>query len=294
MSKEQPEALRLPNLPFAVFDEFGQPCEDRVRDHFAEAFEELRSQIWQGVPDGWQLVPKEPTPEMWNAVNKLDDQCAAGNYDGKGCSIEQAWDCLLASAPPAPQQIGQSESDVRNLLARFEHQCHRMGVLWERCHGKCWPKFESDEFTLLRDELVPETKAQLLALATPAPKAAEKKPFTPDWANYRQGFQDGQASAPQQKPLLQRIAHLEATASANYGRGHADAHSMLADRIAELEQRNRDLHEDVQRFKKHALNEKAARLELERQLEEARKDAKPCPTCESLARAVMLDQTGKA
>lgn len=41
--------------------------------------------------------------------------------------------------------------------------------------------------------------------------------------------------------------------------------------------------------------------ELERQLheqavslEEASKDVKPCPTCESLARAVMLDQTGKA
>ena len=47
----------------------------------------------------------------------------------------------------------------------------------------------------------------------------------------------------------------------------------LLQRIAELEQRNRDLYEDVQRFKKHALNEKAARLELERQLEEARKDA---------------------
>ena len=41
-------------------------------------------------------------------------------------------------------------------------------------------------------------------------------------------------------------------------------------RLAELEQRNRDLYEDVQRFKTHALNEKAARLELERQLEEAR------------------------
>lgn len=70
-----------------------------------------------------------------------------------------------------------------------------------------------------------------------------------------------------------RIAHLEATASANYGRGHADAHSMLSERIAELEQRNSDLHEDVQRFKKHALNEKAARMELERQLEEARNQA---------------------
>ena len=47
----------------------------------------------------------------------------------------------------------------------------------------------------------------------------------------------------------------------------------LLQRIAELEQRNSDLHEDVQRFKKHALNEKAARLELERHLEEAQKDA---------------------
>lgn len=103
------------------------------------------------------------------------------------------------------------------------------------------------------------------------------------------------------EPLLQRIAHLEATASANYGRGHADAHSMLSERVAELErrieagknivrndmhrigqlqarvteleQRNSDLREDVQRFKKHALNEKAVRLELERQLDEARNQA---------------------
>lgn len=47
----------------------------------------------------------------------------------------------------------------------------------------------------------------------------------------------------------------------------------LLQRIAELEQRNSDLHEDVQRFKEHALNEKSARLELERQLEGARRDA---------------------
>lgn len=44
-------------------------------------------------------------------------------------------------------------------------------------------------------------------------------------------------------------------------------------RIAELEQRNRDLHEDVQRFKEHALSEKDARMALERELAEARKDA---------------------
>lgn len=55
----------------------------------------------------------------------------------------------------------------------------------------------------------------------------------------------------------------------------AAATEPLLQRIAELEQRNRDLYEDVQRFRKHALNEKAARLELERQLDEALKDAEP-------------------
>lgn len=50
----------------------------------------------------------------------------------------------------------------------------------------------------------------------------------------------------------------------------AAATGPLLQRIEELEQRNSDLHEDVQRFKQHALNEKAARLELERQLEETR------------------------
>lgn len=48
------------------------------------------------------------------------------------------------------------------------------------------------------------------------------------------------------EPLLQRIAHLEATASANYGRGHADAHSMLSERIAELEANEKVLLAQVQ------------------------------------------------
>ncbi|MGE8659089.1 MAG: hypothetical protein ACN6O8_20285 [Achromobacter sp.] len=52
-----------------------------------------------GVPDGWKLVPIEPTREMWAAVNKLDDEMAAGGYDGKGASIEQIWACLVDAAP---------------------------------------------------------------------------------------------------------------------------------------------------------------------------------------------------
>ena len=54
-------------------------------------------QATTAVPDGYVLVPIEPTPAMWSAVNKLDDEVAA-NYDGRGCSIEQAWECLLAAA----------------------------------------------------------------------------------------------------------------------------------------------------------------------------------------------------
>lgn len=51
------------------------------------------------APDGWKLVPIVPTRAMWDAVNKLDDEMAAGGYDGKGCSIEQVWDCLLSASP---------------------------------------------------------------------------------------------------------------------------------------------------------------------------------------------------
>lgn len=53
----------------------------------------------------------------------------------------------------------------------------------------------------------------------------------------------------------------------------AAATAPLLERIAALEQRNADLYEDVQRFKGHAMNEKDARMALERELEGVRKDA---------------------
>lgn len=45
MREEKPKALRLPTLPFAIFDEFGNPCEDRVRDHFAAELLRLNADI---------------------------------------------------------------------------------------------------------------------------------------------------------------------------------------------------------------------------------------------------------
>lgn len=90
MSKEQPEALQLPTLPFAVFDEFGQPCEDRVRDHFAAAFDALRAQIGQGVPD---------VKEIRRVLECVKSSVDAGIKVTDGLRILES---LLASAPPAP------------------------------------------------------------------------------------------------------------------------------------------------------------------------------------------------
>lgn len=61
----------------------------------------------------WKLVPAEPTPEMWAAVNKLDDEMAAGAYDGKGASIEQVWNCLVDAAPTPPASAQDDAKDER-------------------------------------------------------------------------------------------------------------------------------------------------------------------------------------
>lgn len=76
-------------------------CDEDSRMETPEA-RVMAWRAWQAAraaPAGWAMVPIEPTSEMWQAVNKLDDEMAAGGYDGRGCSIEQAWECLIAHAP---------------------------------------------------------------------------------------------------------------------------------------------------------------------------------------------------
>lgn len=87
-----------------------QETEQRLRAEIAR----LQAVASRAVPDGWRLVPVEPTKAMWVAVNKLDDEMAAGGYDGKGCTIEQAWHCLLDAAPQpaAPVQDCPSRAGI--------------------------------------------------------------------------------------------------------------------------------------------------------------------------------------
>ena len=91
-----------------------QECQDQRRAAFRrieeldKELDAMRAQIGQGEPDGWQLVPKEPTDEMF-----FDPDDACKNFG------ESAWQAfcrmyyaLLASAPPAAQQKPLTDEHV--------------------------------------------------------------------------------------------------------------------------------------------------------------------------------------
>lgn len=73
------------------------------------------------IPDGWQLVPIEPTREMWDAESKVDnDAYAGGNHHG--ASSEQIWHAMLGAAPAPPADAlsaGDSEKALDALLTRI-------------------------------------------------------------------------------------------------------------------------------------------------------------------------------
>ena len=61
------------------------------------------------APEGWRLVPVEPTPEMLDAANRarlyrehgsLDDQDVAQR---RAYNSQQAWAAMLAAAPASPK-----------------------------------------------------------------------------------------------------------------------------------------------------------------------------------------------
>ena len=70
----------------------------------------------QGVPDGWQLVPKASTPEILDAIT-----AATGGGYGAAYRASKAWVAALASAPPAPQAKPQPLSDEQSRELAEQH-----------------------------------------------------------------------------------------------------------------------------------------------------------------------------
>lgn len=83
---------KLPPLPH--WCEEGSPFAQQMQAYALAAIQA------QSVPDGWQLVPKEPTQQMLDAGEDTFE-CA---YTGAPTSSPaRVWSAMLASAPPAPQ-----------------------------------------------------------------------------------------------------------------------------------------------------------------------------------------------
>ena len=73
---------------------------EQMQAYALAAIEALWAQIGRGVPDGLQLVPKEPTDEMVRAALHLDLSYMPGHDGPDRAAVYKA---MLASAPPAPQ-----------------------------------------------------------------------------------------------------------------------------------------------------------------------------------------------
>lgn len=70
------------------------------------------------APDGWVMVPKEPTPEMLAAGYKSAWSALLGDYHNTDCRTDEErsakamsrdWSAMLTAAPAAPTQGAQPE-----------------------------------------------------------------------------------------------------------------------------------------------------------------------------------------
>lgn len=66
------------------------------------------------VPDGYALVPVEPTREMFIAINKEDDKAYAGGCH-HGAQFEWLWDAAIEAAP-RPNSLTVSEGLLRRIV----------------------------------------------------------------------------------------------------------------------------------------------------------------------------------
>lgn len=104
---------RFPSIKStAYFEEVHQHIAPLARDMERELaardaeIADLRAALAaKAVPDGWKLVPIEPTCEMIDAFHEADDAAFAGGSQ-HGVGICMAWNAMLDSAPSPAEQEG--------------------------------------------------------------------------------------------------------------------------------------------------------------------------------------------
>ena len=115
--------MNTPKLPPLPHQLFLPSClgftEEQMNVHYLKGYNDALAAIKaHGVPDGWQLVPKEPTDEMVRAALHLDLSYMPGHDGPDRAAVYKA---MLASAPPVPQaSVVQQEP-----FAYYQPECHQ-------------------------------------------------------------------------------------------------------------------------------------------------------------------------
>ncbi|HHX6500977.1 TPA: hypothetical protein ACVGJ1_002850 [Pseudomonas aeruginosa] len=117
----------------AVGEALGIPGEEQEggTGEFIDLIRELQKEVAAlrarvaVVPDGYALVPVEPTREMFIAINKEDDKAYAGGCH-HGAQFEWLWAAAIEAAP-RPNGLTVSEGLLRKWLELMEHGDYREG-----------------------------------------------------------------------------------------------------------------------------------------------------------------------
>ena len=104
-----------PLTPIELLEIYNDAHADRLEALIAieqAAIENYLAQKGQvGVPNGWKLVPIEPTPEMIDAGHAEYERSLIGNRKDVAAAFVRRWKAMLAAAPtpPAPEdaQVGK-------------------------------------------------------------------------------------------------------------------------------------------------------------------------------------------
>lgn len=171
--------IKLPPMPLAFFDEFGNGADDRVQDYAREA---VRLNA-QAVPDGWKLVPVQATPDMCRAaVIYANGNAVYKNVAHEALEIEESiysevYDAMLSAAPAAPaapQPAQAEQADARDAMdaARWRYLAWHIGVAWNEQGFTSLVRIVSDKHREMLGDMVDRMMSGDLPEAAPQPAQA--------------------------------------------------------------------------------------------------------------------------
>jgi len=119
----------------------------------------------QRAPEGWKLVPVEPTPKMTSAGAVKLNQVSGGDFEALSDEIDLTFRAILAAAPEAPAQASAVEERDRKDAERYRfiraNGRYVVKVSGESLHCGGHLPFNADKFGPAIDKAIDEARAAL-------------------------------------------------------------------------------------------------------------------------------------